>query len=169
MFCLTMIGLLSFPLAACHQSTGKKWYDKKLFGQNIKTKFDTSNTAFIAFDEASSYLFDKNCKATVLTNNDLIIIDNLLIQCVNDYNKNLSPKFKNLSIDLAGNSYKRQIISVINNNGDKEVWLNCFCSMYDKRWKTDVLTVEDGGSCFFNLKLNLTNKTFYHLLVNGVV
>ena len=55
------------------------------------------------------------------------------------------------------------------NNGQKEVWVNCFCQLSgDNKWKTEVVHVADGGNCYFNFKINLTTKTCYDFAVNGV-
>ena len=35
-------------------------------------------------------------------------------------------------------------------------------------WRTDLVQVNDGGNCFFNLYVNLTLETFAHLIVNLV-
>ena len=64
--------------------------------------------------------------------------------------------------------FYKQFIAVINSKGEKEVWINCCCTVYDRSdWKTEVLLVMDGGSCFFNLKINLSKNTVYDLMING--
>ena len=63
--------------------------------------------------------------------------------------------------------YYKQFIAVINKQGEKEVWINCFCSK-DPKWKNEVVLVLDGGNCYFQLKINLTKKLVYDFMVNGV-
>lgn len=72
------------------------------------------------------------------------------------------------SIDLQKYNYRTQLIAVRNKNGEKEVWVNSFCEIWGgERWKTQIMSVDDGGSCYFNFKINLTTKKYYNLEVNG--
>jgi hypothetical protein len=64
--------------------------------------------------------------------------------------------------------YYKQFIAVTNSKGEKEVWVNCRCSVMKEYWKSSIGDVKDGGSCFFNLKINLTKKLIYDFWVNGV-
>jgi hypothetical protein len=64
-------------------------------------------------------------------------------------------------------SYKKQLVAVTNKDGDKEVWVNCFCDTLNKNWRKEILLVQDGGRCYFNFKINLTQNKCYHLIVNG--
>ena len=70
-------------------------------------------------------------------------------------------------IDLEGQDYKKQLVARTNRKGEKEVWINCFCHVQINSWKTEIQGVEDGGPCYFSLKVNLTSKMFYDLSVNG--
>jgi hypothetical protein len=63
--------------------------------------------------------------------------------------------------------YKRQYVAVINRQGQKEVWINFFCSYFDTDWKHHVLIVNDGGSCFFQLRINLSSRKARKLIPNG--
>ena len=71
---------------------------------------------------------------------------------------------KNFVIDLK--RYKRQYIAVTNGNGEKLVWINCFCDEHPT-WRTERVMVFDGGNCFFTLRVNLTTGMFYELMVHG--
>lgn len=65
--------------------------------------------------------------------------------------------------------YYKQIIAAINAGGQKEVWINCFCTPYEKRhWRKGVVMILDGGPCFFNIKINLNTNTVMSFAVNGV-
>ena len=123
----------------------------------------------------------KGYKEGVLKPDDFNLIDTKLIEFVEEYNgikkkdeKTFVTKYL-LPNSLNGShsqliylpSYKRQYICVIDKKGDKIVWVNCFCSE-QAYWKTKVVSVEDGGRCYFNLKINLTKKMKYDVMVNGV-
>ena len=65
--------------------------------------------------------------------------------------------------------YKRQYVTVLNESGEKEVWINFFCSHNENfDWEKELVIVADGGNCYFNLKVNLTTGEFYDLRINGV-
>ena len=121
------------------------------------------------------------CVSTNLTEVDFQNIEQLLDSTIDNYNEEQEVGFKKMVakypqfktdknqfvINLS--RYKRQYIAVINQNGDKEVWINCLCdSFHDDNWKTQIVMVFDGGNCFFNLKINLTKRLIYNFSVNGV-
>jgi hypothetical protein len=130
--------------------------------------------------KAISFMEFSDCKPAKLTRIDMNNIDSLLRKCANDYNpqaekqyhdiKNRDPSFtygiQHFILDLK--RYKRQYVAVINTKGEKEVWVNCFCRIFDRDWQKQLIFVHDGGNCFFNLKMNLTQKKYYGLYVNGV-
>ena len=165
---LTIAFCLTRAFTSCGQS------DNKIREQTTRNKsentiqIDTSKTAIILFDQKGNYPFDNSFKPATLTQDDIISIDSLLIACVNDYNKSLDKDDKQWRIDLKKRSYKKQLIVVTNKKGEKEVWINCFCSTWDSRWKTKLMIVHDGGNCYFNFKINLTKKKYYDFGVNGV-
>jgi hypothetical protein len=159
--------LLIFFLTLLFIDCGQK--DNKIKNITSVTKtfrVDTSMIAIIPFDKISSYIFDKNCKPYFLTHDDLLEIERLFQSCIDDYNKKLSPKDKN-NFSIFG-SNKRQYVAVINQKGEKEVWLNYLCETNGDSWKKGISIVKDGGSCYFHLKVNLTKKIYYDLSVNGV-
>lgn len=62
--------------------------------------------------------------------------------------------------------YKRQYVCVIDQHGDKLVWVNCFCQAFDG-WRTSIQLVSDGGNCFYSLVIDLTTGKYDNLMVNG--
>jgi len=143
----------------------------KKIKNTAKSKYpqiDNSKTAIIPFDKTSSYPFDSSFNRTKLTQHDLRSIDSLLIVCLTDYNNSIDAEHKHFSIDLKKYNYRKQIIAVTNRQGQKEVWVNCFCSTGgNNRWKTEIMNIMDGGTCYFNFKINLATKKIYDLGVNG--
>jgi len=130
--------------------------------------YDTVNTTIIFWDKNSRYPFDSvNYKAATLTQEDLKQLDSLFNICVTGYNNSLPDGHDDYKIDLKSNDYKKQLVAVINSEGEKELWVNCFCNHWNKAWKTEILVVHDGGPCYFNFKINLTRKKIYDLGVNG--
>ena len=140
-------------------------------------KIDTSKIATISY-KTTDNIFSE-AKATKLSDEDLKVIETLLNNCITEHNTIQKKQYQKQVIkypehqflleDFVINieNYKRQYVPVINKKGEKEVWINCFCDSWDIDWKKDVLFVFDGGNCYFNLKINLTNKIYYDLSING--
>lgn len=148
-----------------------------------QSKFDTAN--YVILPKTSHwcpYTSDKKCKATDLSVTEIIQLDSLLQSCIAAYNieetrhyntdKERFPKFAPRLEDyiITLQKYKRQFIPVINANGEKEVWVNCFRSedIDHSYWRKTVVFVNDGGNYYFNVKINLATKKYYALRVNGV-
>jgi hypothetical protein len=123
--------------------------------------YDTAQVAILTPEDAPWTFQDATIRPAELTPRDLEITDSLFVACVNGYNPD-----NGFKIDLAARNYQRQLIAVQNPSGEKEIWVNCFCDP-DKDWKTKVVFVHDGGSCYFNFKINLTTKKLYEISVNG--
>jgi hypothetical protein len=68
--------------------------------------------------------------------------------------------------------YGRQYVGVTR-AGKKAIFLNAFCPSYlslakDKSWLKELVQVEDGGSCFFQVYFDPESSEFSALLYNGV-
>jgi hypothetical protein len=115
-----------------------------------------------------------------LTDNEMIIIDSLIKEAVNGRNRKVKSYFKewklkdpkmssqlnDFIIDLK--NYKRQYLVSLNQKGKKVVHVNCLCSVFGMDdWKTQEIVVRDGGKCFFQLDVNLFEKTYIDFIVNG--
>ena len=62
-------------------------------------------------------------------------------------------------------AYKRQYLAAINNTGEKEVWVNCFCGD-SNNWRKQIVSAADGGNCYFKFTVNLTTKNYYNFSIN---
>lgn len=162
------IFLSALTIASCGQTANTKQINKMT---NVATvqPVDTSLIAIIPFDNSRDWLFDKSYTPATLTESDIKEIETLLHNCVTEYNKKLSNANKKyFLIDIDKEKYKRQYVAVTNKKGEKEVWINCLCQTHGDNWKTSLIMVDDGGSCFFNLIINLTKEKCYDLSVNGL-
>ena len=134
-----------------------------------KTPFhlDTSIIAIIPVDKSNPWFFN-NGKAMVLTNEDLSKVDQLLISCINANNatQDTTKQFSEF-IDLK--KYKRQYVPFIDSNGERKVYVNCFCVSHwgGNYWKKTLVEVDDGGRCFFHLTINLTKLMYEQFATNG--
>lgn len=91
--------------------------------------------------------------------NDLEALDSILKRCFSENRANLK------EID----KYVIQCIPVINSKQEKEVWVRGYCkgSFINKEFKYRVITMNDGGNCNINLKVNLTKKNCFDLNIAG--
>jgi hypothetical protein len=140
--------------------------DKAKIGVPIRTiAIDSSRYTVLKLDRIPDYIFDKSYKTVELSADDISKIEILIGNRVRKYNKTA----KKLLIKDPSKYYK-QFIAVTNANGEKEVWVNCFCEVFPQnfQWKKHIFFVFDGGGCFFQLKINLTKNTLYDLTINGV-
>jgi hypothetical protein len=153
------------------------------YGQTIikvkSTSVDSTKIAILSSELIQKYIFQKECKEAKLTDNDAIIVDSLLKKCIDKYNveaekefkqivgenSNYKPNKEDFVIDIE--KYKRQYFVITNSKGEKEVWVNCFCNSWKKDWRKELIRVKDGGNCYFQVKVNLTKKKCYELIVNG--
>ena len=139
---------------------------------------DTSSIAIIPFKNAYQGLF-KSAKQTELNAIELKKIEKILTELLIRYNseqklhyEDISKEYPNETFSLSQfiielENYKRQYVPVINEHGEKEIWINCFCDNWSENGKTEIEVVEDGGNCYFNLKINLATETVYDFMVNG--
>lgn len=64
--------------------------------------------------------------------------------------------------------YKRQYRGIIL-GGQKQISIRFLCEVLPSDdWTRKETIVDDGGSCFFNLRFSTETKTFSHLQINGV-
>jgi hypothetical protein len=122
----------------------------------------------------------KNSVPSSLSDSDFVTIDEVLSVCIDKYNREQTIEYKKMVKKFPQNDfqlkdfiinlkmYYRQYIVVKNLKGEKEVWVNCFCTVQNMDyWKKQVVFVDDGGNCFFNVRINLSKRTFTDFIVNG--
>lgn len=143
--------------------------------KNVKIEPDTSNIAILPYDTSFSWLF-KNAHSIDLSANEMLKIETILTRQIDKYNTNAEKRYKAIAkkypeaqrshfvIDLT--KYRRQYIAVIDSTGQKLVWVNCFC-IQDPYWRTQVMDVNDGGNCFFQLKIQLPAGRIFDFNING--
>ena len=174
-----MLGLLM--LSACNQQKlpvqQLENKDARTSKMRVKSQLDTATFTVLPFSEKSEYLFSKSTPAE-LTVGEIQQVNDLLSKAVAEQNRVEEKDFQkmikdfpeaaqhreNYFIDLS--RYRRQFIAVINPKGEKEVWVNCFCSS-GPNWRKVEVVVDDGGNCYFNVKINLTKASWYEMMVNG--
>jgi hypothetical protein len=135
----------------------------------------------LPFDTTVYTSLPPDCTQATLSNDDFANIDRVLSYCVNKYNHSQTIEYREIvkklpDQDLKINDYVidlkryyRQYIVVYNKRGEKEVWVNCFCNIQSlDNWREKAVIVMGGGNCFFNVRINLTRKSFSDFMVNGL-
>jgi hypothetical protein len=73
---------------------------------------------------------------------------------------------KDFTIELV--DYGRQYIAVTSDNGDKFVFVNCFCEPEKFSYRDkELVDVMDGGNCYFQFKVNLGQSKIFDFMTNG--
>ena len=186
--------IFTFVLTFFSISCGRT--DKKNTAENVeisKIMVDTSAIAIMKVDSSTSYVFGflEDFNYPELTMSDLEKIEIILLNFTKDYNiehekeyEELTAKYPDVEFDknhfnIDLSQYKRQYYANINEKGEKEVWINCFCNgwlenwqenlqeILPTNWRKDLIIVKDGGNCFFNLKINLDTEKYYDVMING--
>jgi hypothetical protein len=120
----------------------------------------------IPFNEEWYWIF-KNVSPTNISEIEIKQTIEILEKAVKDNNQKLA---LNSRFSIGLDEYKKQLVPVMNEKGEKEVWVNMFCSGFDTEnwnWKIEIVDVDDGGNCYWNVKVNLTTGEYYELSING--
>ncbi|TCN55422.1 hypothetical protein D0809_17165 [Flavobacterium circumlabens] len=116
--------------------------------------------AFFTYNPDHYDYFSENVESIDLTQVDLKTIDEILSKCI----KENPTRLTRLLI-----KYNKQCIAVKNSKNEIEVLVFCSCnSNVDKEeFKYQINQVNDGGDCYFSVKLNLKKKSYAELNING--
>lgn len=89
-------------------------------------------------------------------------VKEIVERAVKEYNEKVTTdqRIENLE------KYKFQLMSAANAEKETIVWVNAFCGTKES-WRRQLVTVDDGGNCYFNFYVNLTKKTYDRFSVNG--
>lgn len=123
----------------------------------------TENKAVFRYDPARYGFIFKNARPLDPKAEDFALIDRLVAEAVEKYNAGQTGNRKIKEIS----QYKFQLIFATTTDGQNAVWVNAFCRPLETDWKNELLFVEDGGSCYFSLKIDLRKSAVYDFQVNG--
>lgn len=151
-------------LSSCLQNKSKGKIDNSNAGQEIES-VETDFT-IIEFDPEWYWIY-KNVSPSMLSDSEIQQVEKILQTVVEENNASRKERTESrFSIKLEG--YKKQYVAVINQKGEKEVWANMFCSDFEAEyWEVGIVDVDDGGNCFWNVKINLATGEYYELSING--
>lgn len=149
--------------------------------EKTKPEFQLSDSTYVILEFKSDwYWIFKAVEPTNLSRSELAEVEEIIQVAVKENNeqqrKNLKEhngnhsdnKWTETGFELELEGFKRQYVPVINKDGQKEIWINFFCDDWESgNWKSEIMMVNDGGNCYFNLKVNLETKTYSELRING--
>jgi len=164
------IGMFLMVLTSC------KWQSKQT-DSKIDTVLSLRDTSIsIITDSIETRHFSKNNSLWTPTKIQLDQIDSILIKAINDTLETTNNDFKIKNIK----GFYKQYVCYKDNNGDLIVFINAFCHllhmpvdssgvlmMKTVDWKNKILVVEDGGACFWRIRINLTRKIYFDFFING--
>lgn len=158
---LFLIIISSFFYAAC---TGSSKQSRRNY-EALFIDTDTTRHAVLNYDSSDHWSLRKGLKPASLDEDEVNMVRALLVKAMTEHNqKNNDNTYFQLD---PLEKYRMQLVPYINEKGEKEVWVNCFCSNEGSRWRKWVISWEDGGKCFFNLTIYLSLKTSSLIAVNG--
>ncbi|WP_438425531.1 hypothetical protein [Aquimarina macrocephali] len=110
--------------------------------------------------------------------NEIISIQEIIDKAI----KNEEFDFLKKPIKESLNKYYKQYIPYINKKGEKVIEINAFCEILEipplpeskskqwtkMDWKNEYVMVDDGGTCYWQITINIDKKTYENLMVNGV-
>ena len=141
---------------------------------------DSIDYVVLKFDTNYYWIGERPSKDFELSIDDIKECEILIAELINKYNTEQEKRFIEMNAKYPGQidkmdyiidlkRYKRQYMSTISLSRQMIVYINFFCYQEGMDyWKSELVQVEDGGNCFFHLKINLTTKIVSELNVNGL-
>lgn len=151
--------------------------ERLAIGDNNLSQYDTATIAILMYD--TSFRIFEDGVSTQLTEDDIAIIESQMTSAINEINEDQSRKFDNKELFMTRDlrkedvlvrlsNYKRQYVAVLRDNGDKEVYVNCFNKRINKNsWRKKITDGFGGGTNFFSVYINVTRNNYYGLFVNS--
>jgi hypothetical protein len=114
-------------------------------------------------------LIDSTYEKFTPTIEEIEIAKQLAKHHIDSLEQNRDKKYGKL-LDFKDSDYYRQYIGYIDDKGNRIIFINAVCGSYaQKRNLNNVwIFVFDGGSCFYQIKVNLKSDKCFDFSVNGV-
>jgi hypothetical protein len=155
-----IVFIVLMTLASCHQTNNKKENNKK------EIRLPPQSDYYLTSKETIRHVVFKenpeNARPTTLSDEEILKVENIIAKRVLLYNKKAHRPIEQPA------KYFKQFIPSINPNGEKEVFVYCYCSVLGDSWKKRIIGVSDGGSCYFQLKINLSKGKVVFFQTNGL-
>jgi hypothetical protein len=166
-----LVAFVTSVFFSCGDSNSEIIRDKGL-------DYDTTRIALFDLDSSNKEWATPYSTPAALDQQDFRAIDSLLRQCINEYDSMIKLKLEEMYKSLPVNyhkpdyfvidlkKYRRQYMPYIDNNYEKIVHVNCFCSERPEWKKRRIYPAKEFTNCYFSLKVDLSAKTFKAFYVN---
>jgi hypothetical protein len=128
---------------------------------------DTAMYTILPYDSTTAISMNWHGKVVnpgQLTAEGVDSIESIIDNACQAYNDRSTSSFYKL---LPLYKYHRQYIPVVTANGERLIWVNFFCWDILGKWREQIVSVNDGGNCFFNLYIDVNHRIAYDLSQNG--
>ena len=136
---------------------------------------------FIQLDKSKIAIIQSEEKNFKPTDDELLLVEQLVNKRLNIYNDEQKASNEDKKYFLGDSlhyeskiiefkKYYQQCEAFYNDKGEKIITLNCLCDINPKifpDWRKTKIKVNDGGSCFFQIAVNLDLKIVYGFMING--
>ncbi|SDY06718.1 hypothetical protein SAMN05444411_1187 [Lutibacter oricola] len=118
----------------------------------------------------------KNAKKAELSDEEFRLVGKKTQEYIEIYNTQVNEGFKKRGEKkkyakmyriMKLTNYKIQYVPYLNQKGEKEIWINGFCDDFNSDWRKEIISVFDGGNCYFTIKLNLSSGECLSIGTNG--
>ena len=153
-----------------------KWTGEKRDICNIGI-FATKDSSITVINDTSQikHITASNC-FWIPSKSQLDLIDSIINIATNDTSKVTNKRF----IIRDFKKYYRQYVCYKDKNNDSIIYVNAFCQIptnhFDSAginkikkfdWKNNFILMDDGGSCYWQIKINFTTKKYFDFMING--
>lgn len=136
------------------------------------------NKLAVVYDTSYIRYLHKDAHFWTPANEDLIQLDSILLLAIKDGKFDF---YKELQMEKIKKNY-RQLLCYYNEHNERIIFMNSFCGIPSGQikelndsivivekfdWQHHIIEVDDGGACFWQIKINLTKKLYYDFSVNG--
>jgi hypothetical protein len=168
--------LYLFLFALCFIFSCKKLNQDK--GEKIEqNQIFSKNEVVLLNSEHNKWLFENyGYQKWKPSENEIMILREIIDEAImnNEFN------FLKKPIKGSFNSYYKQYIPYVNDKGDRIITVNALCEIMktppssksesktwsEIDWKNQYIAVDDGGSCYWEITINIDKKTYKNLVVN---
>jgi len=103
------------------------------------------------------------------TNEEIFLAEEILSKNISSANAQLISPTSNPNIHKNLKTYFRQYVGFVDNEGNRIIWINLLWKkdIALHQLKNEIVFVSDGGSYFWNIRVNLDKSLLSDLHVNG--
>ena len=162
---------------SCQNSAKEK---KHSINPKKQNELIDSKTVILINSEYNDWLHNrKGYKMWSPDMNDIKLMDNILKNAIDN---NEFDFLKNPTLSSIKKNYYRQLIPYIDENGNHIIEINAFCDILDNPpdpndekpkwtkmdWKNYHVLVDDGGDCYWQIKINIDKEDYINYGPNGL-